>query len=185
MVCRSLSPTMNTALTMIGEVAPDAAITHWTMKTLHTSSVVRADREGKKLPREFTASTSFSVRFCDVAELGSFASMLTTMENVSVQQISWELTDATKAGLGTRGRIEAIRDANHQAKDYAEALGRGEVTAYEVTGGHSGISAQAHHYGGHGHAAYLGGGGGGGEELNFEPENVGFACNVTVKYTTV
>jgi hypothetical protein len=176
---------MLAALTKIGEAAPDAAITHWTMKTLSTSSNVPTNREGMKLPREYTASTTFSVRFRDFTELGSFASMLATMENVSVREISWELTDATKAGLGTKSRIEAIKNANHQAMDYSEALARGGVTAYEVIGGHEGIN-KSQYYLGHGHGGYRGGGGGaGGEDLNFEPENVSFSCNVTVKYKAV
>lgn len=169
-------------ITILGDPAPDAAITHWTMKTLQTNSNVRVVPDGKKLPREYKASTSFIVRLCSFTELGTFASMLATMENVSVQEVSWELTDATKAGLGTKSRIEAIKNANEQARDYCKALGRGEVTAREVIGGHSGIG-QAQYYGGHGHGGYRGGGGGaGGEDLNFEPENVSFSCNVTVKY---
>lgn len=173
---------MLAALTKIGEAAPDAAITHWTMKTLFTGSHVPTNRDGTKLPREYSANTAFSVRFCNFTELGNFASMLATMENVSVRDISWELTDATKAILGTKSRVEAIKNANNQAKDYSEALARGEVTAYEVTGGNEGINL-AQYSSGHGHGGYGGGGGGaGGEDLNFEPENVSFSCTVTVKY---
>lgn len=169
----------------VGDAAPEASITHWSMQTLSTGSHVPRDKEGTKLAREYTTSTTFSVRFRDFAELGSFASMVSTMENVSVQTISWELTDATKASLGTLSRNEAIKDAMHQANDYSKALGRGEATAYEVIGGTGGVN-QAQYYGGHGHGGYRGGGGGGGggagdEELNFEPENVSFSCSVTVK----
>jgi len=168
-----------------GDAAADASISHWSMKTLSTGSHLPQDRDGKKLPREYTASTTFSVRFKDFAELGSFASMISRMENVSVQQVSWELTDATKASLGSKSRIEAIKNAMQQANDYSQALGRGEVIATEVIGGHGGVN-YGQNYASHGHGGYYGGGSGaaGAEELNFEPENVSYVCNVTVKYKT-
>lgn len=172
-------------LTVTGDAAADASITHWSMKTLSTGSHLPQAQAGKKLPREYTASTTFSVRFKDFAELGSFASMISRMENVSVQQVSWELTDATKASLGTKSRIEAIKNAMQQANDYSQALGRGEVIATEVIGGHGGVN-YGQSYASHGHGGYYGGGAGaaGAEELNFEPENVSYVCNVTVKYKT-
>ena len=152
------------------------------MTSLSTGSYFSRSEEGKKLPREYTAATSFSVRFKDFAELGTFATMVSTMEYVNVQNISWELTDATKASLGTTSRIEAIKNAMYKARDYSTALGRKDVTAYEVNDGHGGVNANKY-YGGHGHGGYRGGGGGGSgnEELNFEPENVSFSCNVIVK----
>lgn len=154
------------------------------MKALSTGSTAPRDQEGKKLPREFTATTTFSVRFCDFDELGSFSSMLSTKENVSVQQILWELTDDTKASLGTESRVAAIKDATSQAKDYAEALSRGKVTATEVICGNGGVYSYPHYAGYHRMRRRRSavGGGAGGEDLNFEAESVSFTCNVTVKY---
>lgn len=169
-------------LTSIGDASLDASITHWSMKTLSTGSSIPQDKEGKKLPKDYTASTSFTVRFRDFTELGTFATMASTMEFVSVQQILWELTEATKATLGTKSRIEAINDAMQKANDYAKALEKANVTAYEVLDGHGGANSSRGYFS-HGHGGYLQSQGvaAGGEELNFEPENVSFSCSVIVK----
>ena len=168
-------------LTTTGDAAPEASITHWSMTSLSTGSHFPRNDEGKKLPREYTATTSFSVRFKDFAELGTFATMVSTMEFVMVQNISWELTDATKTSLGTKSRKEAIKNAMHKANDYSEALGRKDVIASDVIDGHGGVNS-SQYYGSHGgHGGSRVGGGSGSEELNFEPENVSFSCNVVVK----
>ena len=153
------------------------------MEPLLTGPTEPRDKEGRKLPREFTATTTFSVSFRNFVELGKFASMLSTQENVSIQQISWELTDDTKASLGTESRVLAVKDAVDKAKDCSKALGRGKVTVTAIIPGTTVISNPLLQPGdaGHGHESCRQEASGAGG-LKFATENVSFNCNVTVKY---
>lgn len=158
-----------------------APITHWTMKSLSTGTYQPTDDTGFRLSRRYTAHTSFEVKFQHFTNLGSFASSMSTMDFVTVNDIQWRLTDATRASLGTKSRKDAIKNAVAKARDYADALGKSHVIATEVEDGYASSS-----YGASGGVRLMSAAqqrGSVGEELSFEPEDVTLNCQVTVKFT--
>jgi len=121
-----------------GEPATDAAITAWSMRTLHTSSYVPRDTHGADLDRKYSASTSFELEFHDFAKLSTVTSQLLAMPDVSIYSTVWRLTEKTKKSLGSQSRKEAVQDALAKAKDFAEAAGYKSVKPFEITDVYSG-----------------------------------------------
>ena len=107
------------------------------------------------------------------------------MKHVTISNIDWRLTDATRASLGSQSRQDAVKDAVLKAQDYAAVLMRGKPEAFEVLDGSNNYNSYpmgTHQMRGHGH------GGGSyadqqqGEVLDFEPESVQLNSSVTVKF---
>jgi hypothetical protein len=172
----------------VGEAKPDAPVTYWKNSTLSTSSYQPTDDKGKKLDRLFFARTGFEIKVRDFERLGSLATTLSTMPLVSISQVEWRLTEATKASLASESRRGAVKDAVVKAGDYAAVLGRGKPEAVEVSDGNSNFGSYAQGF--HSRVAAHGGGHGRGhghgqqwgEILNFDPESVRLNTTVTVKF---
>lgn len=78
--------------------------------------------------------------------LARLATELSAMENVSITQTEWRLTDATHIAICREARVNAMKDAVQKAEDYAGVVGR-EVVAIKVEDGpanvaHSGRTKQ-------------------------------------------
>ena len=101
----------------------DASITSVTMASITTNSHIPRDEKNQPLPREFTATTSFRVKFSDFGVLGRIAKQLATIEHVELRGVGWELTDETEASLASKCRRNAVKNALDKASDYTEALG--------------------------------------------------------------
>ncbi|KAK4976488.1 hypothetical protein LTR66_003405 [Elasticomyces elasticus] len=127
---RALSPTDETE-----EAKAAAAISHWSMKSLRTSSFVPYDSDGRQQTRRYTARADFEIRFRDFNVLGPFSTQLAAMPHVQMNGVQWILTDATKHALQSELRKMAARDALVRARDYAEALGLGNVRLLELSEG--------------------------------------------------
>lgn len=168
----------------VGEVTPDAPVTYWKNSTLSTGSYRPTDAKGGKLDRLFFARTSFEIKVRDFERLGSLATTLSTMPLVSISQVEWRLTEATKASLASESRREAVKDAVVKATDYAAVLGRGKPEAVEVSDGNGNFGSYAQDF--RSRAAVHGGGYGYGQQegeiLNSEPESVQLNTTVTVKF---
>jgi uncharacterized protein YggE len=168
----------------VGGATPSAPVTYWKNSTLSTSSYQPTDDKGRKLDRLFFARTSFEIKVRDFERLGSLATTLSTMPLVSISQVEWRLTDATKASLASESRREAVKDAVVKARDYAAVLGRGTPEAVEVSDGSGTFGSYGQ--GVRSRVAVHGGGNGRGQQasetLDFEPESVQLNTTVTVKF---
>jgi hypothetical protein len=166
-------------------------ITHWSMSTLYTRSYVPwydpyvdGERKEKNVKKQYSASTDFEIKFADFTVLGSICTEFANTRFVNVQDISWRLTEKTKASLGGQSRKLAVEDAVAQARDFAEAVGKGFVRPVD-------IDTDSRDYG-FGetrrvglHAQTREGGRQREQEadiLNFEPEEVELSCTVRVKF---
>jgi uncharacterized protein len=168
----------------VGEVTPDAPVTYWKNSTLSTSSYQPTDDKGAKLDRQFIARTSFEIKVRDFERLGSLTTTLSTMPLVSIGQVEWRLTDATRASLASESRREAIKDAVIKARDYATILCRGKPEAVEVSDGNGNFGSYGQGF--RSRVAVHGGGHGNGQQedeiLDLEPESVQLDTTVTVKF---
>lgn len=161
-----------------GQTIDDASVTKWTNSNLSTGSHFTYDNNGDKKSRIYSARTTFQVRFRDFSRLGSFASTLSLMEHVSIDNIDWRLTDKTAESLSSQIRQQAVRDAMKKGEDFAAAMltPRPPITEIRDQGNHSSSVYSMRHVRMGVQAAVAGGG----EELSFEPENVALNCNIIV-----
>jgi uncharacterized protein len=167
-----------------GTATEDAAITHWSMGNLSTGSIPNY-KDGKQVSTDFTASTSFAVKFRDFSKLGVIASDLSTVPHVNLSNIDWRLTDATAASLASQSRTSAAEDALSRATDYARPFGCKQVVAFEISDSSTGLpvsqtasvmrskkmALMKHQYRGSDD-----------DVLSFQPEDVSLSSTVTIKF---
>ncbi|KAL1869589.1 hypothetical protein Daus18300_005443 [Diaporthe australafricana] len=119
-----------------------AGITAFSASAPETSTFVPRDKNGREIKsaaKEYTATTTAEVVFRDLELLARLATELSAMENVSITQTSWRLTDATHEAICREARVKAMKDAVQKAEDYAGVVGR-EVFAFKVEDGHADTS---------------------------------------------
>ncbi|KAJ4421737.1 hypothetical protein N0V82_003581 [Gnomoniopsis sp. IMI 355080] len=117
---------------------PNAPITAFTVSAPSTSShLPTASEVGRVVhngDRRYTAETTAEVVFRDLALLAELAVELSAMENVSIEQTEWRITDPTRDQITREARINAVRNAVEKANDYAAVVGR-EVVAFRINDG--------------------------------------------------
>lgn len=114
-----------------------AGITAFSASAPETSTFIPRAKNGRELktaPKEYTATTTAEVVFRDLELLARLANELSAMENVSITQTEWRLTDATNEAICREARVKAMKDAVQKAEDYAGVVGR-EVVAVKVEDG--------------------------------------------------
>ena len=174
-----------------GQPAPGAAVTSWSMAAYNTSyftvwlDASQRNADGSlKSEMNYTASTTFTVKFADFKVLGGVCADLAEIPHVLIQGISWVLTDETKATLVTQSRTLAVEDAVAKARDFAAAVGHSTVRAVEINSD----NVEARGFGGFGGGgptrsrAPLGQGKDESDRLNFEPQKCELSCSVRVKF---
>ena len=132
--CNQLQQTFDrlTPKTSTGAVTPEAPIIAFSTTSLRSWSYVPYDAKGKALQRVHSASSGFEVVFRDFETLGHVASELFLMPHVTINHISWRLTDPTLRALGADSRKLAMQDAILKANDYSKVVGR-EVVPVKIT----------------------------------------------------
>lgn len=121
---------------------PSAGITAFSASAPETSTFIPRAKNGRELktaPKEYTATTTAEVVFRDLELLARLANELSAMENVSITQTEWRLTDATHAAICREARVKAMKDAVQKAEDYAGVVGR-EVVAVKVEDGPANVA---------------------------------------------
>ena len=70
--------------------------------------------------------------FQDLEALGGFLDDVGTRDGVTVDQLSWALTDEQERDTARDVRRRAVLDAVERARDYADAAGFGDVTVVAI-----------------------------------------------------
>lgn len=121
---------------------PSAGITAFSASAPETSTFIPRAKNGREIktaPKEYTATTTAEVVFRDMELLARLANELSAMENVSITQTEWRLTDATHETICREARVKAMKDAVQKAEDYAGVVGR-EVVAVKVEDGPANVA---------------------------------------------
>ena len=165
-----------------GKARPDAPVTIFSMTSSQTSTwVPTTSRNGEtvQLPREFRASTSFTVIFRDFKKLGEVTGTLFKMPHTTIESTKYILTDQTKKDLRSESRKAALHDAIQKAQDYAEVLGKSAVVVEIKDQGYSsgGRTMQTARRASYSQSASFVDG------LSVEPEDVELKSSVNVKFT--
>ncbi|RDL41695.1 uncharacterized protein BP5553_01674 [Venustampulla echinocandica] len=168
-----------------GHTVPGAAVSHYSMTTLDTSSHQHRSKTGS-LTVLYSARAEFSIKFHDFAILNKIATRASAMEHVKVSRVDWALTDETSDAIKGGARKRAAEDAIQRAWDYAEVFGKippaeleARVLPVRVTeqSFYSKSTRPQLHYG-----KGMRGSKTGREELQFEPEDVKLEATVTANF---
>jgi len=164
------------------------------MSTLSTGSYfiyldTKTDADGAERKEiNYTASTTFTIKFADFKVLGGVCTDLSILPFVSIRSITWSLTDVTKATLVTQSRRLAVEDAVAKARDFASAVGVLSIRPVEINQDDDGTGVRSGFFGGGGPvmrnlaATPFGQGREESERLSFEPEECEVTCEVRVKF---
>lgn len=107
-------------------------VTWWAAQRLSVWSRRPWNDEGKQLPFVHHANVGLDAKFSDLARLAEWVEQVAVLDGVSVQGVSWTLTDVTRKQLVADARARAVADAVARATAYAAALGLGDVRAVEL-----------------------------------------------------
>lgn len=114
-------------------ISPTAPISFYSIASLSTSSSDELDKDS--LPtgsRIYTATTSIEIHFRSFATLGTMVVQFSSIPFVSLQGISWKLTDEVQAELEEQARTDALRHAIARARNYAQVIDRNTVTPVKI-----------------------------------------------------
>ncbi|MCJ1329689.1 hypothetical protein MMC10_006369 [Thelotrema lepadinum] len=109
-------------------------IDYWSRTSLTESQISPYSRTGEQKPAEHTAKVDFRIQLQTFRKLGSLIHDLVAIPHVASNGVTWELTPATQAAQRSKLRIMAAENAVTKAKDYANALGYGNVYPVELVG---------------------------------------------------
>jgi uncharacterized protein YggE len=161
---------------------PHAGIAHWKTRTLTTTSFDSRGTSSSK--RNYRVTTGFEIKFRDFALLGSWIEKLGTIPNITIDKISWALTDVTRKRLETEGRKLCADDAMNKARDYAEAFGidTRAVRVAELTDTNTSVNFETGHIGVSNSSGYSITKWEGGVTSTFENEEIRLRSIVTAKF---
>ncbi|KAF2155800.1 hypothetical protein K461DRAFT_81700 [Myriangium duriaei CBS 260.36] len=180
--------------TTTAPTTPVKKIVSFTATALQTRSWTEHDddyssssrRKAKPKPKTHEASVRLTAKFASFSALGAFASSLADAPLVTIEGVSWSLTDATQATLRATAIKKAYDDALAKAVAFSEAMGRGGVVPVEVRTHSDGMEVQ---YGGRpGYGAMMmsrravPGGGAGDEGVDPVPKDVAYQISCEVKF---
>jgi uncharacterized protein YggE len=90
-------------------------------------------QDNSRLPVEFHSAVFVDAEFDDFEALSEWIDVVSIREGIAIDGIDWLLSRQTERELQAEARQEAIADALTKAREYASALGLGEVTPISIS----------------------------------------------------
>ncbi len=108
-----------------GEPSEEGPVSQLSVDQVFTSARPFGQRPDDGSPRalEHTARVTMTVRYRDVAALGTFVFGAGEVPGAEVGWIAWDVTAQTRAEVQRESRGRAVADAASRAADYAASLG--------------------------------------------------------------
>jgi hypothetical protein len=91
-------------------------------RQLSTSTSFMSVSSKSTFSHTYCAKADIYIVFSDFVALAYMASHLSAMDNVSVQRVTWSLSEAAKEELASSARKAAAKNALQRARDYAEVF---------------------------------------------------------------
>ncbi|WP_261167315.1 SIMPL domain-containing protein [Microbacterium sp. Marseille-Q6965] len=114
------------------ELEEGERVVRWSSERAYFWSSRPWNADGTQLRPVHYGSVPFGATFDDFAELSGWVGELAEAADVHVGDVSWRLTDDTRARLERETAAEAVGVAVQRAQAYAEALGLGDVAPVEI-----------------------------------------------------
>jgi len=161
-------------------------VTWWSSDNVRVWSERPWSAEGKQLDPVYHSAVEFSAKFKDFAALARWVESAAGIDDVTVNSISWQLTDSTRTSATVEVRSRAVKDAVAKATVYAQSIGLGTVKAIALAdpgmlgdpSGSGGASPEL------GRAAMLKSASfdGAGAQLALKPEEIAVASTVDARF---
>ena len=157
------------------------AVTKWTSDQVRVFSYRPYSKSGRAQLR-FRVDVRVEAEFDDFEQLSTFLDRWAVEDGLEIGRIDWDVTEANREAYEAELRQEAVRNAAVKARAFAEAAGRGEVTAVQLADPGM-LQAQAEY--GASRAMALGapaGMPGGGPTLDLTPDDITIGAAVDAKF---
>jgi uncharacterized protein YggE len=90
-------------------------------------------QDGTRLPVEFHSAVFVDAEFDDFEALSEWIDVVSIRDGVAIDGIDWQLSRETEDELEAEARRGAIVDAVTKAREYASALGLGDVVPLSIS----------------------------------------------------
>ncbi|MUL68466.1 hypothetical protein BOO86_28625 [Mycobacterium sp. CBMA 234] len=157
------------------------AVNTWSSDQLRVFSYRPYSKNGRA-PLAFRVDIRVEAEFADFEQLSTFLDRWAVEDGVEIGRIDWDVTEVNRQTYEAELCQEAVRNAAVKARAFAEAAGRGEVTAVQLADPGM-LQAQAEYDGPRVMAmAAPAGGAGGGPTLDLRPDDITIGAAVDAKF---
>ncbi|WP_223690045.1 SIMPL domain-containing protein [Leifsonia poae] len=108
-------------------------VTWWASDQLRVWGERPWNQDGRQLPVVYHAQVGIDAKFSDLAALSDWVGVVSLLDGVAVNGITWSLTEARKQTLVQEARRRAVENAVAKATVYATSLGLGSVRAVALS----------------------------------------------------
>ncbi|WP_213813911.1 SIMPL domain-containing protein [Glaciihabitans sp. dw_435] len=107
-------------------------VTWWSSDSVQVWSEKPWSADGAQLPLVYHSRVTVSAKFRDFQALASSLELLADIDGVSIDALSWALTDGRTTTVTAEVRSRAVKDAVAKASVYAQSIGLGTVRAVAI-----------------------------------------------------
>ncbi len=107
-------------------------ISEWSSDEVRVWTERHFTNDGSVAARLFHSRIEFRITFSDLGGLASWIESAVAIPAVSIDTISWDLTDATRDAATSTVREGAVRDAVARATAYSASLGLGAISPLAI-----------------------------------------------------
>ncbi|MGK9146645.1 SIMPL domain-containing protein [Plantibacter flavus] len=111
------------AATLGERAAPVAGVVRWSAPQLRAWEARPWNQQGEQLALVHHAAATLTAVFDDRERLSAWLSTIIETEGVTVQQLDWSLTEASRIAAETTALTDAVADARRRAETIGAALG--------------------------------------------------------------
>ena len=164
-------------------------VTWWTSDSVRVWSERPWNNDGTQLAPIFHSALDFAVKFTDFDALARWVEATATIDGVTVDSVSWDLTETTRAAATNDVRSRAVKDAVTKATVYAQSIGLTSVRAIALADPGmlgdpaGGATAPSPVFARAAMRAQAFEGGGGTPQLALRPEEIAVASVVDARFT--
>lgn len=115
----------------LARLRADGAVSRWSSDQLRVYSY-RPHSDSGLSARRYRVALKVDAEFVDFEVLSSFLDRWAIAEGIEVGHIGWDVTEAHRVSYEADLRREAVADATAKAQAFADAAGRGQVTAVQL-----------------------------------------------------
>lgn len=162
-------------------------ITRWAAESTRMWSSRPWSQDGAQLPFMHYAEFGVTVEFSDFAAASRWVEDAARIEGLTINRLSWELTDATREKVTAETRMRAVESALQKAGDYAAAIGLGLGAPVPVALADPGMLGDHPGDGGGGPVPMMAraaafDASGGSPELALRPDEIAVSCAVDARF---
>ena len=118
-------------LTDLRRLTDSRAVNKWASDQIRVFSYRPYSKDGTAEPR-YRVDIRVEAEFADFEQLSTFLDRWAVEDGAEIGSIDWDVTEENREAYEAELRQEAVRNAAAKARAFAEAAGRGEVTAVQL-----------------------------------------------------